>query len=543
MGNAVNSSVNIVSDPRAIMLAQSYEVTIGWSASGGGYKPTYEDKKLDDEAYAAYEQKDYGRAVELYKSLALRTEQPVCYYNWGNALLNLVRGDVQEHEQVRMLLESESLFLKALARDPANKKIYNDLGTVYLLLAILKQGAIYQVKARVQFMKALELDPNYSKALYNLSLLDFMEKKSELMSVHMGKAIDNGLDRVSRARGLYFSGVRNFDDGNYPAAIDDFSAAIADGLPNDFRKLQYYLRECYLRMQAQQKKAQEEYKTEIEQEEKGTLAASRTGAEVVVDEKASNGVKQDSAGRPLTATDYFIQGQGYYKQGKYAKALVSFKKAVQAGMSIDDPELRIELYATHYHLGEEAFRKGDYANAVKHLERSQSYGLRVIRATRSYMLGFSYAELGDHAQAVKYLTKAIELGAASEVVYVQRAWSYCRLDMPAKAIADLEKCKVRDKFWDYYYAEASVSMGDQAAAERHYSDAIAKDPLFVSALYGRGTLYVQQRRYEEAAADFDVLVKIDPNDKLARYFLKVNKDSAAAGKMTILQKFKKFIFR
>ena len=50
----------------------------------------------------------------------------------------------------------------------------------------------------------------------------------------------------------------------------------------------------------------------------------------------------------------------------------------------------------------------------------------------------------------------------------------------------------------YYLADLSLHMGRNAVAERGFKEAIARDPGFLPAYAALGTMYVQQRRYEEA---------------------------------------------
>jgi tetratricopeptide (TPR) repeat protein len=66
--------------------------------------------------------------------------------------------------------EALTVFLKAIASDPACAITYNNLGAVYLHL---KEYA----KAEEAFNKALKLDPHYTKAAYNLSVSLYRQKK------------------------------------------------------------------------------------------------------------------------------------------------------------------------------------------------------------------------------------------------------------------------------------------------------------------------------------------------------------------------------
>ena len=127
-------------------------------------------------------------AIKYYnKTLSLNKKNPALYQELGrlylsksdttNALKTIEEGRSQHPENLSLIFEELNIYLNkgqvasqiskietAISKDPKNKTLYFVSGIAY--------GANKQMdKAEAAYKKALEIDPNYSDAIYNLSII------------------------------------------------------------------------------------------------------------------------------------------------------------------------------------------------------------------------------------------------------------------------------------------------------------------------------------------------------------------------------------
>lgn len=127
-------------------------------------------------------------AIKYYKkTLALNKKNPGLYQELGrlylsksdttNALKTFEEGRAQHPENLNLIFDELNIYLNkgevasqinkieaAISKDPKNKTLYFVSGIAY---SANKQ----MEKAEAAYKKALEIDPNYSDAIYNLSII------------------------------------------------------------------------------------------------------------------------------------------------------------------------------------------------------------------------------------------------------------------------------------------------------------------------------------------------------------------------------------
>jgi tetratricopeptide (TPR) repeat protein len=96
-------------------------------------------------------------------------------------------GNLLSDENLKRYDEAEAAYRKAIDLNPSYATAYYNLG---ILLKDLKR---YD-EAEAAYRKAIELNPSYATAYYNLSCLSSINRDAEQAFGYLQKAIDNGFD-------------------------------------------------------------------------------------------------------------------------------------------------------------------------------------------------------------------------------------------------------------------------------------------------------------------------------------------------------------
>lgn len=327
---------------------------------------TNENIKNDDEAFNAYNSGNYKRALELYQKLAAETKLAAFYYNLGASLYCYAKTINNKQTRVKTLLEAETAYRQALKINPKHIKAYNNLGVVYDILRKLNTDNTFKSKEKEHYQSALNINPDYGKANFNMALLNYEEKNYSSMYQHIEKALaDQDLDPQSRTKCFYFLGVYEFQKQNYLASSENFSEALGKGLDPNFRELKYYLDELsrllYSKKNTQPVKSSKEKDQNKELESIDKVLAAKNS--------------------PASPEELYSSGLQAYDKKQYGKALNSFQKALDCGYDKKD------------------------------------HGIWLF-------IGFSYFELGLHKKAITAFDRAIDLGYRDGNIYYCRAYSY-----------------------------------------------------------------------------------------------------------------------
>ncbi len=172
---------------------------------------------------------------------------------------------------------------------------------------------------------------------------------------------------------------------------------------------------------------------------------------------------------PHKVRPYNNRGLAYYRQGKFAQALLDFNKAI--------------------------YINPDFAEGYNN--RSVLYALK-----------------GNFIQALSDSNKAIKLDPHYADAYYNRGNTYNNHHDFNRAMSDYSKAiEISPDFAGAYYNRASVyeSQGDFVQAISDYSKAIEINPAFAMAYYNRGIIYVKQENLTKAISDYTKAVDINPN--------------------------------
>lgn len=172
---------------------------------------------------------------------------------------------------------------------------------------------------------------------------------------------------------------------------------------------------------------------------------------------------------PETANSYNSKGNFYLQQGKYARAMAAFQKAI---------ELQPEVAAFHDNLGNVYTAMGQPEKAIAEHYRAIALNPSSYKAYNN--LGLAYLELGKYAEARKVFKKAISLNP-------EFADAYSNLG-------------------NLYYLEGNIKK-----AETLIRKSLQLDPDLARSHYNLGVMYGEKGLPMRAIAEFREVLRIDPN--------------------------------
>jgi tetratricopeptide (TPR) repeat protein len=228
----------------------------------------------------------------------------------------------------------------------------------------------------------------------------------------------------------------------------------------------------------------------------------------------------------MTAKKYFKQGNDYYRQGEYDKAIESYKEAIElkpddaaayynlgnAYNDLGEYAQAIESYkkaiklkpddvAAYYNLGNAYYNRSEYAKAIESYHKAIE--LKPDDADAYNNLGNAYKNMGEYAQAIKLYKKAIEIKPDYVAAYSNQGNAYKNLGEYAKAIKLYHKAiELKPDFSALVYnnfGNAYKNKGEYAKAIKLYHKAIELKPDFLALVYNNlGNVYKIQGKYFKA---------------------------------------------
>jgi tetratricopeptide (TPR) repeat protein len=137
-------------------------------------------------------------------------------------------------------------------------------------------------------------------------------------------------------------------------------------------------------------------------------------------------------------------------------------------------------------LAEEAVQHGNFDLAIKYLDTYLTFN--ADNAKVHLLLGWACFKKGDHARAIEAYTTSIHLDPRDPDAYRQRAACH-------------------------------VARAEYDAAIRDCCDVLQLAPDHTATLRQRATLYYETKQYVETLADYEALLRLDPEDANVRIVL------------------------
>ncbi|MEW6684508.1 MAG: tetratricopeptide repeat protein [Nitrospirota bacterium] len=168
-------------------------------------------------------------------------------------------------------------------------------------------------------------------------------------------------------------------------------------------------------------------------------------------------------------------GSAYLKEGEYDRAETAFRRALSL-----DPKHK----TAHYNVGLLALRQGRYQEGRASLQQALALDPAYAKAYRA--LGTLEIESGNLQAGVEAFQRAAAINPGDAATYAE-------------------------------FGRLAQRAGHGALAERAFQEALRHAPDHVAVRNALGTLYLDQRRWEEALAQFTVASQRDPTSLEAVY--------------------------
>ena len=200
----------------------------------------------------------------------------------------------------------------------------------------------------------------------------------------------------------------------------------------------------------------------------------------------------------------------------------------RAALAMDDNA------AIHYGLGQVAMAKRDYAEAVKHFEKTLAQAPGANRV--HYSLAMAYRSLGDAEKAKAHLAQQGTVGVrvtdplvdglqdliTGERVYLSRGKVAFEAQRYAEAAAEFRKAVAAksDSFTARVNLGATLTkLNDLKGAAEQFEEAVRLDSTKASAHFNLAILLAIENKHEQAIEHLRSVLNIDAADNAARFLL------------------------
>lgn len=225
---------------------------------------------------------------------------------------------------------------------------------------------------------------------------------------------------------------------------------------------------------------------------------------------------------PEEPNAYDSLGLAYQWQGDYKRAIENYNRALEL-----NPKFEIALV----HLANTRAQIGQYREAINLYEKYVQIAPSVNERARGYdNLSSVYLKKGDLNRAEKYVVEALK----NRKEYVWNSFVIARLRGDVKKAKDLEeqifvpalfndrgaRTKRRFEFYNRGYIALKNGRSDEAIA--YFKEAVSLPPPIWNIDSYEDCLadaYLELGRYDEAIAEYERVLQLNPNYPLARFHL------------------------
>jgi Tfp pilus assembly protein PilF len=451
-------------------------------------------KQFVDDGLAAFDRGDTTAARAAFeKALTLKADEVTAHTYLG--IIADRAGDLKE---------AERHFAAAVKADPNRASVRNNYGAI-----LMRTGR--SSLAAAEFERSLKLDPDQPNALANLAQIRFAGGTSDDLraSSELFRRAFTIKPDVEIARALTAIALRLKD---YPAAssyYEKYAAALtaesetSAHVPAARAELGAALFESGLLPEA-------------EAELSAAVKLNPADTDSVVRLARVYLARKDlpAAGRTLEASVargndpapvYALLAEVYEQSGHVENAIPAMRLAIQR-----DPQSE----------------KNRFAYAVL-LTNTNAPAAAVIRVEESlkefpassrlwFALGFANFKLDKNEEAERALRKAVELDPKFAPAYAYLGLIRARTGAYAEAISLYESALKADKklaVVHHLIADAMLKQmnADARVIETHLRQSVEMDPAFMPARLSLGKLFMRSQRWTDAAAEFEQVIKLDPN--------------------------------
>jgi tetratricopeptide (TPR) repeat protein len=165
------------------------------------------------------------------------------------------------------------------------------------------------------------------------------------------------------------------------------------------------------------------------------------------------------------------------------------------------------------------FAMGKLSNCKNSIEKAMKLD---PKNTDAYL---QYAQVNlffkDYKTAMENINKALEIDKINAKAYFMKGLTYEGAGDTVKAVSCFKTTVDQDPQYYYAYIQLGIlySMRKDPIAIDYFNDAIKQNPKSIDAIYGLGMYYQENEKYNEAIAEYDSIIHIDPKYKFAHYNL------------------------
>ena len=225
-----------------------------------------------------------------------------------------------------------------------------------------------------------------------------------------------------------------------------------------------------------------------------------------------------------------LLGREHYHRGDYEKA----KELL--GQVLEKSERHADV---HHMLGIIAHGAGALAQAQTHFEKAVLLNPNYTEAQLNLIV--TYNDLGKYDEARKLYAQVRARTGASQVdpfvmgrlanMHAELSQAYADVGMVAEAIRELEKAVALCPHFADLQTQLGVmyrDTGDQLRASQCFQAAKQANPHYVPGRLALGTLLLSAGESEAARREFETVLEVEPDNRLAQTYLKLLQNTPRA---------------
>ncbi|MBK8653325.1 MAG: tetratricopeptide repeat protein [Haliscomenobacter sp.] len=340
------------------------------------------------------------------------------------------------------------------------------------------QAQLYQAKCAVQlelkdgeattlnFIRSMRPDPEYQQALVDMGDFYFNNRRYEEALDYYAEIPASGLPRDQMAQVRFRQGYAHFAKKEYTAAKSYLKDISADAESEYHAPSNYYLGLCYF-YEGDYNQAYRafsvvekvpEYKNELPYIQAQILFAQRKFDEVIA---KAGPLTNDPRANNLKEIRQIV-GQAYFEKGDYKNALPHLEYYASRSSKLREEEL--------YQVGFAQYQEKKYQEAIRNL-KPLSTANSPIGQNAMFYLANCYLQLGDKNNALAALGTAKRLTydpVLQEDALFNHAKLAYELNLPREAANDLQEIQPNSR----YYGQAQQLLSEVLLGYRDYQQAL-----------------------------------------------------------------------
>ncbi len=382
---------------------------------------------------------------------------------------------------------------RVVATDTNNPIAHHMLGKTWFMMGEFEKSAR-------ELQETLKVSPGDYDAEYTLGLC-YLKQKNVTQAKQLYERMADRMGNRPALRVLIGRAYR--ETGFLTESIEEFKKAIA--LDPKFPRVHYYLGLTYLYKDgaARIPDAMEEFKVELAANPEEYFANFYLGILYIMDRKWEPAIallEKATQKQPNNPDPYFHLGQAYQGAGKHKEAVEVLQKTIALNPSLTHNDYQVTT--AHYRLGQSLIKVGRTAEGEKELQISADLKSKGFKLDEKKVGAFLN---GNNAsdQSGKELVKAEGVIAEAEP-----------LD-PTKS----EKLKAEETYYSKVVAAGHNSIGLLRAERQDFREAAAQfavaakwNPNQEGLNYNLGLAYYKSESYKEAVPALENELKINPSN-------------------------------